>query len=76
MMPRVNGPAIFGVRPGSLVLGFFNRDSTVQNVLFNKFRYLGFRSKLRVRDLWRQRDLADLLDPSKDPFALIIPAHG
>ncbi len=60
---------------GSRAVGFFNRDSTGQTIAFNKLGYLGFTGRQHVRDLWRQTDLPDLMDP-KDPFKVTLPAHG
>lgn len=61
---------------GSSALGFFNRDSAAQNVSFNKLSFLGFKTPLHVRDLWRQQDLPDIADTAKEPLRMTIPAHG
>jgi hypothetical protein len=61
---------------GSSALGFFNRDSVEQNFSFNKLSFLGFKTRLHVRDLWRQRDLPDIADTAKEPLRMTIPAHG
>jgi len=42
---------------------------------FNNFSRLGLSGKQRVRDLWRQKDLADM-DTANGILPLTIPAHG
>jgi alpha-galactosidase len=61
---------------GTHALGFFNRDSTEQTLAFDKLSFLGFKGPVHVRDLWRQKDLADIPDTTKDKFRITIPAHG
>jgi alpha-galactosidase len=61
---------------GSKALGFFNRDSVAFTLDFNKLSQLGFGTKARVRDLWRQKDLPDITDTHKQPLKMTIPAHG
>ena len=61
---------------GSKALGFFNRDSAPQSVEFKTLDTLGFNYRQHVRDLWRQTDLPDIADPSKDALKMTIPGHG
>ena len=61
---------------GSAALGFFNRDSTEQSLNFDKLKFIGFTTGQHVRDLWRQKDLPDLKNPTTDKLSLVIPAHG
>ncbi len=44
---------------GSKALGFFNRGDKERKFVFNKLSAVGIAGKQRVRDLWRQKDLAD-----------------
>jgi alpha-galactosidase len=61
---------------GSKALGFFNRDSESQTLAFTKLSELGLPAKVRVRDLWRQKDLPDIANTAKEDLPLTIPAHG
>ena len=61
---------------GSKALGFFNHDSTAQRIEFKAFNTHGFKSPQHVRDIWRQVNLPDIADPSKDVLDMTIPAHG
>ena len=61
---------------GSKALGFFNHDSTAQRIEFKAFNTHGFKSPQHVRDLWRQANLPDIADPSKDVLNMTIPDHG
>ena len=61
---------------GSRALGFFNRDSINHHIKFNQFGMLGFTGRQRVRDLWRQTNLPDIADPTKETLDMMIPSHG
>jgi alpha-galactosidase len=61
---------------GSRALGFFNPDTTAHSIEFKAFNTLGIKSRQRVRDLWRQVNLPDIEEPSKDALKITIPAHG
>jgi alpha-galactosidase len=61
---------------GSRALGFFNHDTEPQTIEFNTLNTLGFKSRQRVRDLWRQTNLPDIADPSRDALKTTIPGHG
>jgi alpha-galactosidase len=60
---------------GGHALGFFNLGTAPVNVNFNEFAKLGFTGKQHVRDLWRQKNLADV-DATTGALPLMIPAHG
>jgi len=61
---------------GSRALGFFNHDSTARTMTFKNLGMLGFTSRQHVRDLWRQTDLPDVADPTRDTLDMTIPGHG
>ena len=61
---------------GSKALGFFNHDTTAQSIEFKTFNMHGFNSQQHVRDLWRQTNLPDIMDPTKDGLNMTIPGHG
>jgi len=60
---------------GGRALGFFNLGSTPANLDFNQLSAIGFSGKQHVRDLWRQKDLADV-DAANGTLTMTIPAHG
>ncbi len=60
---------------GGCALGFFNLGPAAANRQFNQLATLGFKGKLRVRDLWRQSNLPDV-DAANGILPLTIPAHG
>jgi alpha-galactosidase len=60
---------------GGRALGFFNLGSTPVNLDFNQLAAFGFTGKQHVRDLWRQKDLADI-DAANGVLPLTIPTHG
>ena len=61
---------------GSIVLGFFNRESSAQQIGFNKLKFIGIKTPQHVRDLWRQANLADISNPANGNLQMSIPAHG
>jgi alpha-galactosidase len=60
---------------GGRALGFFNLSTAPVNLDFNQLAKLGFNGKQHVRDLWRQKNLADV-DAAAGALPLTIPAHG
>jgi alpha-galactosidase len=60
---------------GGRALGFFNLGATPLKLEFNQFAKVGLTGKQHVRDLWRQKNLADV-DTATGSLPLIIPAHG
>ena len=60
---------------GGRALGFFNLGTEPLNLQFSSLKQLGFAGKQRVRDLWRQKDLADV-DAANAVLPLVIPPHG
>jgi alpha-galactosidase len=61
---------------GSSAIGFFNRGDAEVKVDYDKFRYIEITTPQHVRDLWRQRDLPDLVKFPADKLRMTIPAHG
>ncbi len=60
---------------GGRALGFFNLGSAPAKMDFNQLASLGYKGRLQVRDLWRQKNLADV-DAANGVLPLVIPAHG
>jgi alpha-galactosidase len=60
---------------GGRALGFFNLGATPTNLDFNQLEQIGFSGKQHVRDLWRQKDLANV-DTANGVLPLTIPSHG
>lgn len=60
---------------GGRALGFFNLGSAPAQLDFNQLAALGFNGKQHVRDLWRQKDLADV-DAAHGTLTVTIPVHG
>jgi alpha-galactosidase len=56
---------------GSTAVGLFNRDE-VEKPVTAKWSDLGLKGKMRVRDLWRQKDLGTFADTFQTP----VPRHG
>lgn len=76
-----DGPVDLYKKPledGAVVLGLFNRDSAAHTAKFNKFFDIGLGGQHHVRDLWRQKDLADVHAEFDGPgsFVANLPAHG
>ncbi len=59
---------------GGRALGFFNLGTAPANLDFNQLASIGFSGKQHVRDLWRQKNLADV--DATGVLSLTIPAHG
>ncbi|HEU5078175.1 MAG TPA: putative Ig domain-containing protein [Opitutaceae bacterium] len=57
---------------GSTALGFFNRGKAEVKTTFNKLDRFGLGGAVKVRDLWRQKDLED----AKGSLTLEIPGDG
>ena len=60
---------------GGRAVGFFNLGVEPAKMEFKDFAKLHLTGKQRVRDLWRQKDVADV-DTASDALPLTIPAHG
>jgi alpha-galactosidase len=60
---------------GSRAVGFFNVGSEPVKMDFKDFVKLGLSGRQVARDLWRQKDAANL-DTSKDSLPLSLPGHG
>ena len=60
---------------GGHAIGFFNLGSAPVELQFNEFAKLGLTGKQHVRDLWRQKDLADV-EAANGVLPLTISIHG
>ncbi|MDR3456581.1 MAG: NPCBM/NEW2 domain-containing protein [Verrucomicrobiae bacterium] len=60
---------------GGHAIGFFNLGAQPVDLSFNEFAPLGLAGRQHVRDLWRQKNLADV-DTLAGSLPLTIPAHG
>ena len=60
---------------GSRALGFFNLGAAPAQLDFNQFKGIGITGWQHVRDLWRQKNLADV-EPNSAVMPLTIPGHG
>jgi alpha-galactosidase len=60
---------------GGRALGFFNLGTTPVSQEFTALTQFGIAGKQHVRDLWRQKDLADV-NAADGVLPLTIPAHG
>lgn len=60
---------------GSRAVGFCNFGLDKTDISFRDFGITGLKGRLKVRDLWRQKDIA-AIDSRKDNLSLHIPAHG
>jgi alpha-galactosidase len=60
---------------GGRAAGFCNFGRKAATLEYREFSKLGLAGRQRVRDLWRQKDLATL-DTARQSLPLTIPAHG
>lgn len=60
---------------GGRAVGFFNLGAEPVKMEFKDFAKLNLAGKQRVRDLWRQKDVASV-DTANNALPLTIPAHG
>ncbi|HWD91307.1 MAG TPA: NPCBM/NEW2 domain-containing protein [Verrucomicrobiae bacterium] len=60
---------------GGHALGFFNLGASPLNLNFGDFAALKLTGKIKIRDLWRQQDVAKI-EASKGKLPMVIPAHG
>jgi alpha-galactosidase len=68
------GMAEIWARPladGAQAVGIFNRNSEAENITLD-FSSLGFSGSVKVRDLWRNKDL----NPMTNAYTVSVPAHG
>ena len=73
------GPVDIYAKPledGGLAVGFFNRDAAAQSIDFAKLASLGLVGPQAVRDLWRQKNLAEIRNTATQALHLSLPAHG
>ena len=60
---------------GGRAVGFCNFGIRAATLEYKEFSKLGLSGRQRVRDLWRQKDVATL-DTARSSLRLTIPAHG
>lgn len=60
---------------GSHAVGFANFGQEKAELNYSDFTKLGLKGNLKVRDLWRQKDLSSV-DILKGTLSVTIPAHG
>lgn len=60
---------------GTFAAGFFNIGATSHKIAFKDFEKLNLKGLMTVRDLWRQKDIAQI-DAAKDSLSMEIPSHG
>lgn len=60
---------------GSRAVGFCNFGQDIVNLSYKEFKKLGITGKQRVRDLWRQKDIAEVQSDTQ-ALPLTVPAHG
>jgi len=57
---------------GAYALGFFNRSSAPESMRFKNLKSIGLPGCWRVRDLWKQADLAEV----EEVIEATLPPHG
>jgi alpha-galactosidase len=60
------------LQDGSYAVGLFNRNAWNQQKVTANWADIGLKGRLRVRNLWRQKNLSK----SKSSFTADVPAHG
>jgi alpha-galactosidase len=60
---------------GSSAVGFCNFGLDIVDLSYSDFSKLGINGKIKVRDIWRQKDLSTL-DTKTGKIALKVPVHG
>ncbi|RYG35409.1 MAG: alpha-galactosidase, partial [Chitinophagaceae bacterium] len=60
---------------GSRAVGFCNFGQEKLKLSYTDFKKLGISGKQKVRDLWRQKDIASL-NTEKDALSVEVPVHG
>jgi alpha-galactosidase len=60
---------------GNRAIGFCNFGSEKVTLYYSDLNKLGLNGRWKVRDLWRQKDVAVINSP-KDKLPLSVPAHG
>jgi hypothetical protein len=59
------------MKDGSMAVGIFNLGADTETYLLN-LKKVGIEGKVKVRDLWRQKELGEILDT----FEANVPSHG
>ena len=60
---------------GGRAIGFCNFGLDIVDLQYKDFEKLGFNGRFEVRDLWRQKNIANI-DTKTGQLALKVPAHG
>ena len=60
---------------GSKAVGFCNFGTEIIDLSYKDFDKLGINGKVKVRDLWRQKDISSI-DTKTGQLALKVPVHG
>jgi len=60
---------------GSRAVGFCNFGLDIVDLSYKDFDKLGFNGQFKVRDLWRQKDIANI-ETKTGQLALKVPVHG
>ncbi|WP_372776168.1 NPCBM/NEW2 domain-containing protein [Mangrovibacterium sp.] len=60
---------------GSYAVGFCNFGIDIAEISFSEFDKLGIQGVQSVRDIWRQKDIANI-NTQKDALPLEVPVHG
>jgi alpha-galactosidase len=60
---------------GSRAVGFCNFGLEIADLSYKDFEILGIKGKFVVRDLWRQKDVANI-DTKEDQLKVKVPVHG
>jgi alpha-galactosidase len=60
---------------GSRAVGFCNLGTEIVDLSYKDFDKLGISGKIKVRDLWRQKDITSI-DTKAGQLAVKVPVHG
>lgn len=60
---------------GNRAVGFCNFGTEIVDSKYSDFKQLGITGNVTVRDLWRQKDIAEI-DANSGKLAIKVPAHG
>jgi len=60
---------------GSRAVGFCNLGTEIVDLSYKDFDKLGINGKIKVRDLWRQKDIGSI-DTKAGQLAIKVPVHG
>ncbi|MFA9390340.1 MAG: NPCBM/NEW2 domain-containing protein [Prolixibacteraceae bacterium] len=60
---------------GSIAVGFCNFGLDILDISYSDFEKLGIIGEQKVRDLWRQKDIANI-NTQEESLSLKVPVHG